>query len=921
MASDPSKPLEKWTVNELRSACKRRKLPEAGLKKADLVKTLQQALDAAETEHQDVQQEPDAAAEDGLEPAFDTAEPQEAANGEAPELEPTQPAEGDVPQVVEEEAGPAEAEEQKDVQQEEQPQEVVEEEAEEPGTGEAVVEEAALDPAEEEPAAEVQEDAMQADAGGNEEAQEMEEAHGQAAEAAEQADAAPAAESEPEADKEEWQQIEVPIEWQPRPMFKVRNITSDGDNAAEALQALLEQQELSVESVVMEETSKPNGGKQLSAVVRLTPPPLPWLQGPDEPAPSADAGGGEGDITKIAAAAVRKLKAQEPALEMNGEKLVFDTSSGQVQLFIGNLTPEWTNDSEFYSGMEQYGSVERAFVMRNIEGASKGYGMVEFSLASAALKCKTAMEAIENEMRPDSKRSGAKRKADEPEAAEEAAQENESKPGGQRWEPVKLLRAEWAHPRSVPALYSRVLYITNLPHGFKDIHGLKTHFQQYGAVNDCHVPKNRVTQQSKGFGFVEFAKSLYADRAFRQMENAQEGDLGKIVVSFANPAKQYDPRTTQRQSNGMSLGGQEGRASGGPRGPSGGRGGRGMGVGPGRGGRGIGPFSGGRGGPYGGRGDMGMGGGRPRMGVGMDPAMAMRMQQQQQQQAMMQQQQVMMQRQMQMQMQRQMQAQQMSMQQQLRAAQQQVQAMQAQAQQAQRTAATAQLKAQQEAAARKKAEAEAQKAAAMRMNPGMGAGMAGRGSAGNRSRGQQGGFGVGSGAASAYDASAFGANSGYDASQSGYGQPAAGYTPPAYSAAQGSSAAGAGYGGASGYGQSGYGSNAQAADTSSNFGGNMGTSGYGNDTSGYGSSAYGQQSGYGNQSGYGAQTGYGAQSGYSGQSGYGQTAQQGYGQTPEAKPRASAGPDLYSSFSQGQGYGGYGQGSGQDYKRLQVRSW
>ena len=74
---------------------------------------------------------------------------------------------------------------------------------------------------------------------------------------------------------------------------------------------------------------------------------------------------------QIAAAAVRKLKAQEPALEMNGEKLVFDTSSGQVQLFIGNLTPEWTSDSEFYNGMEQYGSVERAFVMRNIEGASK----------------------------------------------------------------------------------------------------------------------------------------------------------------------------------------------------------------------------------------------------------------------------------------------------------------------------------------------------------------------------------------------------------------------------------------------------------------------------------------------------------------------------------------------------------------------
>lgn len=82
-------------------------------------------------------------------------------------------------------------------------------------------------------------------------------------------------------------------------VLQVRNITNEGDNAAEALQALLEQQELSVESVVMEETSKPGGGKQLSAVVRLTPPPLPWLQGPDEPAPSPDAGGTEGDITKV----------------------------------------------------------------------------------------------------------------------------------------------------------------------------------------------------------------------------------------------------------------------------------------------------------------------------------------------------------------------------------------------------------------------------------------------------------------------------------------------------------------------------------------------------------------------------------------------------------------------------------------------
>ena len=44
---------------------------------------------------------------------------------------------------------------------------------------------------------------------------------------------------------------------------QVRNITNEEDNAAEVLQNLLEQQELSVESVIMEESSKPGGGKQL----------------------------------------------------------------------------------------------------------------------------------------------------------------------------------------------------------------------------------------------------------------------------------------------------------------------------------------------------------------------------------------------------------------------------------------------------------------------------------------------------------------------------------------------------------------------------------------------------------------------------------------------------------------------------------
>ena len=62
--------------------------------------------------------------------------------------------------------------------------------------------------------------------------------------------------------------------------------------------------------------------------------------------------------------------------------------------------------------------------------ALQGYGMVEFSLASAALKCKQAMEAIENEMRPDSKKAGGKRKAGE--AAPTDSQSQGAQVGPQR---------------------------------------------------------------------------------------------------------------------------------------------------------------------------------------------------------------------------------------------------------------------------------------------------------------------------------------------------------------------------------------------------------------------------------------------------------------------------------------------------------
>jgi len=51
-------------------------------------------------------------------------------------------------------------------------------------------------------------------------------------------------------------------------------------------------------------------------------------------------------------------------------------------------------------------------------------------------------------------------------SAQEALAADGGKAGGQaayaRWEQVKLQRAEWALPRSVPGHFSRILYLANL---------------------------------------------------------------------------------------------------------------------------------------------------------------------------------------------------------------------------------------------------------------------------------------------------------------------------------------------------------------------------------------------------------------------------------------------------------------------------
>ena len=56
------------------------------------------------------------------------------------------------------------------------------------------------------------------------------------------------------------------------------------------------------------------------------------------------------------------------------------------------------------------------------------------------------------------------------------------------------------------------LYIGNLPYRVSE-EQLKQAFEQYGAVTSCTIIKDKMTGQSKGFGFLEMPESAEAEAA------------------------------------------------------------------------------------------------------------------------------------------------------------------------------------------------------------------------------------------------------------------------------------------------------------------------------------------------------------------------------------------------------------------------
>ena len=124
------------------------------------------------------------------------------------------------------------------------------------------------------------------------------------------------------------------------------------------------------------------------------------------------------------------------------------------------------------------------------------------------------------------------------------------------------------------------LYVGNLPYSIEDA-DLRDAFQQYGAVEDVHIPMDRETGNPRGFAFVTFDSRESGEAAMSEMDGA---DVGGRSIRVSEALE----RQPDRRGGGGGGGGGGFDRRGGGGGGGGGRGGhdRRGGGGGGRGGRG-----------------------------------------------------------------------------------------------------------------------------------------------------------------------------------------------------------------------------------------------------------------------------------------------------------------------------------------------
>jgi len=92
------------------------------------------------------------------------------------------------------------------------------------------------------------------------------------------------------------------------------------------------------------------------------------------------------------------------------------------------------------------------------------------------------------------------------------------------------------------------LYVGNLPYRITEDQ-LREAFEEFGRVSSCTIIKDKVTGQSKGFGFLEMPESREAEAAITHL-NGRDLMGRKINVNEARPRENRPAGGGQRAYGG-----------------------------------------------------------------------------------------------------------------------------------------------------------------------------------------------------------------------------------------------------------------------------------------------------------------------------------------------------------------------------------
>jgi len=92
------------------------------------------------------------------------------------------------------------------------------------------------------------------------------------------------------------------------------------------------------------------------------------------------------------------------------------------------------------------------------------------------------------------------------------------------------------------------LYIGNLPFKVRE-EDLRTLFQQAGTVESVNIIRDKMSGQSRGFGFIEMATAEEAQKAI-EMFNGHSLDNRQLTVNEARPQAARPPRGSGSRGGG-----------------------------------------------------------------------------------------------------------------------------------------------------------------------------------------------------------------------------------------------------------------------------------------------------------------------------------------------------------------------------------